>query len=250
MSQKDGWIALHRKLIDDIVWKGSTPEQKVVLITVLLMVDHSPNEWEWKGKKFKTKPGQTITSINSIITNAGKKITKQNVRSALNRFEKMDFLTNEPTQTGRLITIIKWGTYQGKNKRPNIEPNIAPTQAQHSANIAPTPNNNVNNENNDNNVKNKGDFSFPESWPESIVEKFKEYIEHRKEIKKKITLRAFNQQINFLEKESGGDLNTAIEIIDQTIRNSWTGLFPLNKKMITKTSGNMDAVKEFLNGYS
>ena len=61
-----GWIKLYRQLTNKAIWKCSTPEQKVVLITLLLMADHKGNEWEWQGKKHITKLGQFITSLKSI----------------------------------------------------------------------------------------------------------------------------------------------------------------------------------------
>ena len=125
-----GWLIIHRELMDKPIWKGSTPEQKVVLMTLLMMVDFKPNEWEWKGEKYQTKPGEKVTSIKSIADAAGKGISTQNVRSSLKRFEKMDFLTNESTKQGRLISIINWDLYQqaqqstqqSTQQRPNKGP--------------------------------------------------------------------------------------------------------------------------------
>lgn len=108
----DGWIKLHRALIDKPIWLLSTPEQKTILITLLLMANHEEKEWEWKGEKYICKPGQIITSIESIRRFAGKNISTQNVRAALLRFEKLEFLTNESTMLSRLITICNWNSYQ------------------------------------------------------------------------------------------------------------------------------------------
>jgi hypothetical protein len=36
------------------------------------------------------------------------------VRTALDRFEKLGFLTNTSTKTGRLITVLNWEKYQGQ----------------------------------------------------------------------------------------------------------------------------------------
>ena len=52
---------------------------------------------EWQGKKFTIKPGQFITSLKSIRENAGSGISIQNVRTALERFEKYEFLTSKST---------------------------------------------------------------------------------------------------------------------------------------------------------
>ena len=116
---KNGWIVIHRKLIDKPIWKSSTPEQKTILVTLLMMVDFKQNEWAWKGEKYKTKPGEKVTSLNSIKEASGKGISVQNVRSALNRFKKLQFLTDEPTKEGRLISIINWSSYQDVETKGN-----------------------------------------------------------------------------------------------------------------------------------
>jgi hypothetical protein len=119
---RQGWIKLYRQLTNKAIWKCSTPEQKVVLITLLLMADHTGNEWEWQGKKHITKPGQFITSLKSIAEKAGQGISIQNVRSSLKKFEKYEFLTNKSTKTGRLITIVNWELYQAKPEESTDKP--------------------------------------------------------------------------------------------------------------------------------
>lgn len=140
MSKK-GWISLHRQLLDKPIWKKSTPEQKAILITLLLMANHEETEWEWNGEKFKVKPGQMVTSLDSIAREAGKGITVQNVRTALKKFERYEFLTNKSTKTGRLITIVNWELYQDLDKKLTEEA----TKNQQRPNKDLTPNNNDNN---------------------------------------------------------------------------------------------------------
>lgn len=119
----EGWIKLHRMLKDKPIWKCSTPEQKVILITLLMMVNSKEAEWEWQGKKFKVRPGQMITSANSIMKECGQGISRQNIRTALDKFEKYDFLTKQSTKTGMLVTIENWGTYQSTEKnQPSYQP--------------------------------------------------------------------------------------------------------------------------------
>ena len=107
----EGWIKLHRCLFKKAIWLQSTPEQKVVLITLLGMANHCGKEWEWQGKQFKAEPGQFVTSLESITKKCGKGISMQNVRSSLKKFEKYEFLTQEVTKTGRLINIVNWELY-------------------------------------------------------------------------------------------------------------------------------------------
>ena len=139
-GMKSGWILLYRELLDKTIWKNSTPEQKTILVTLLLIVNFSENEWEWEGKKFYLKPGQVITSLNTIARAAGKGITIQNVRTALKRFENLGFLTNQPTNQGRLISICNWEKYQSKKFYPNTETNNPLTTDSQITNKPLTPN--------------------------------------------------------------------------------------------------------------
>ena len=114
-----GWVKLYRELKSKSIWQLSSPEQKVVLITILLLANHEENKWEWKGERYVCKPGQLITSLNSLVRECGEGVTIRNVRTALERFEKLGFLTNTSTKTGRLITIVNWEKYQGKEPVPD-----------------------------------------------------------------------------------------------------------------------------------
>ena len=114
MSDRGGWIVLHRKLLDKPIWFESTAEQKVILITLLLMANHAEKEWEWQGQKYVAKPGQFVTSLPKIVEACGNGISIKNVRTALKRFEKYGFLADKSTNKNRLITINNWAFYQDK----------------------------------------------------------------------------------------------------------------------------------------
>ncbi len=146
-----GYILLFRELIEKPIWHKSTAEQKSILITLLLMANHESKKWEWQGIKFDVKKGQFITSIDSIKKAAGKGITIQNIRTSLKRFQKLDFLTDEPTKTGRLITILNWDTYQVKKRKTNIATNKDLTKTPQRPNKDLTPNKNDKNDKNDKN---------------------------------------------------------------------------------------------------
>jgi hypothetical protein len=172
----NGWIKLYRCLLDKPIWNKSTIEQKVVLITILLDVNHDTKEWEWKGEKFNILPGQTITSLENLALKAG--VSIQNVRSALKRFEKFEFLTNESTKTGRLITVLNWGFYQGDFDTPNKAPNKELTKTQQRPNKDLTTNKNDKNDKNDKNEKNEFIFvnSPTKKFTPPTIEEVKNYI--------------------------------------------------------------------------
>jgi len=134
-----GYIFLHRKLLKSPEWKLSTPEQRSVLIAILLMANYEANKWEWQGNEFDIKPGQFVTSLESLCKAAGKGVSQQNVRTTLKRFEKLGFLTNHSTKQGRLISIIKWDEYQVRLLSSNKETNKPLTNDQQTPNKPLTP---------------------------------------------------------------------------------------------------------------
>lgn len=87
-----GWIKLYRELLNKPIWKESTAEQKAILITLLLMANHEKQVWEWKGKEYSCEAGQFITSLEKLAQAVGKGVSKKNVRTALERFEKLGFI--------------------------------------------------------------------------------------------------------------------------------------------------------------
>ena len=129
-----GWIKLYRELGDKPIWLESTSDQRSVLRALLMMVNYEPNKWEWQGKQYECMPGQVITSLPKIAERSGKGVSIQNVRTALKRFEKLGFLTDESTNKNRLITIVNWAIYQGSDDEPNRQTNKQLTGNQQAAN--------------------------------------------------------------------------------------------------------------------
>ncbi|WP_342512484.1 hypothetical protein MKY34_17985 [Sporosarcina sp. FSL K6-1522] len=147
MRLEQGWVKLHRELLDKPIWTEATPEQKVLLITLLMMANHSEKQWEWKGERFTARPGQCITSLPALVQKCGKNSSIQKVRTALKRFAKYEFLTDESTAHNRLITIINWGVYQGKEEATTDRE----TDGQQTTNRQVTANKNEKNEKNEKN---------------------------------------------------------------------------------------------------
>lgn len=214
MNDNLGWIKLHRALLDKTIWINSTPEQKTILVTLLLMANHEPNQWEWKGKKYIVKSGEFITSLEKIVAKCGKGITTQNVRSALKRFENLQFLTNESTKQNRLIKIENWSLYQDEENQPNKATNKEVTNDQQRTNKEVTTNKNDKNDKNDKNIFNNlsNDKLFV-----SLIEKWNELPDT---ISKISTLKKDTQRYKMLSQrlsEYGADkVLEAIEKIKQS----------------------------------
>lgn len=220
----EGWIKLHRCLMSKAIWTSSTAEQKVILITLLMMANHLGREWEWQGKKFKADAGQFVTSLDSIVRKCGKGITLQNVRTALTKFEKYEFLTQEVTKTGRLINIVNWGLYQDKEKETNKHTNKELTKSSQSTNKELTTNKN------DKNVKNDKKYIYIREFTEdrTLIETIIDFMKMRDKIKKPMTDRALNLMLNKLKGYSL-DTEIQIKILENSIENCWQGIFPLKE---------------------
>ena len=118
-----GWIKLHRELMAKPIWTEATPKQKVLLITLLMMANHGDKQREWKGKIFTARPGQFVTSLPSLVQKCGKNSSVQKIRTALKRFAKYEFLTDESSIFYQLACSL-FETVKMNNpgaKEPNIQ---------------------------------------------------------------------------------------------------------------------------------
>lgn len=220
-----GWIKLHRELIGKSIWQTSSPEQKTILITLLIMANHYEKEWEWKGKKYKAKPGQFVTSLPSIVKKCGKGITTQNVRTALARFEKYGFLTDESTNRNRLITIANWDLYQQVDEQANMQTNRQLTGNQQATNRQLTAKkeckNNKNDKNNNKPPYPLAEFAFSPEMEKQILT----WLKYKKEKKDTYTETGFKTLLRKTKRniEQHGE-QAVVSLIDESMSNNWKGI--------------------------
>ena len=112
----EGWIKLHRKILEDDLWINCTPEQKIMMIVIMLSANHEAKTWIWRGYKYNVGPGQFITSIEALRKKCGKGFSTKMIRNALNKFEKYEFVaierSREGANDGTKLTVCKWDSYQ------------------------------------------------------------------------------------------------------------------------------------------
>ncbi|WP_053073911.1 conserved phage C-terminal domain-containing protein [Bacillus sp. LL01] len=226
---QQGWIKLHRDLLDKPIWLESTPEQKTILITLLMMANHQGKQWEWKGEIYEIKPGQFITSLESIAHKCGKGISVQNVRTSLKRFEKYKFLTNKSTNKNRLITLINWGVYQGSDS----ELTNKLTGNQQATNKQLTTNKNVKNEENE---KEKDNTPFSE-----IIKHLNEKTGKRFSPKS-----ASNQKLIKARFNEGRTLEDFIQVIDTKCQ-EWLSNEEMSKYLQPSTLFRESNFEKYLN---
>lgn len=137
-----GWIKLHRKILRSDMYKSLNSKQRDVMITVLLMANHEENEWEHGGELYRVKPGQFVTSLNSIKNNCANDVSIQNIRTALDKMKTWGFLTWKSTNKNRLITIENWAIYQSNDSETNKQTNNQLTNNSQTTNNQLTTNKN------------------------------------------------------------------------------------------------------------
>lgn len=218
----EGWFKIHRALFNKAIWMSSTLEQKVILITILSMANHERREWDWKGTKFKAEAGEFVTSLDNIARKSGENISLQNVRTALKKFERYDFLTQEVTKTGRLIKIVNWTYYQDNCEKANKPSNKEVTKVSQTANKDLTTNKNY--KNYKNNI-----FIRKFTQNKLLIESILDFIKMREKIKKPMTDKALRILLNKL-RDLSQDEEAQIKILENSIENCWQGLYPLKEE--------------------
>ncbi len=245
-----GFICLWRKTKDDPIWFNSTAEQKVLFITLLFMARWKEQKYDIYGETITLNPGQFITSYAEIKKLTGKDISIRNVRTGIDRFEKLGFLTRQVTRRGTLVTIVNWDKYQDKNYEGDKETDIELTSDRHAHKRTKKPCNQEtkkpSNQNTSHLILQKGKEgeskkNLSPEWSElvasfagkneELAEALREWIAMRIEMARKrkevFGIRAAKMALKSLHKLSGGSELKALEIVNQGIEHSWKGFYPL-----------------------
>ena len=253
MSGRNGYIKLHRKMLD---W-GWYQNQNVkdLFIHLLLIANFKESQFE----DMTIYPGQIITSINSL--SKGTKLSTRNVRTALDKLEKSKILTKQVTSRFTLITIENWDLYQGNDfevtnqvtsDRQASDMQVT-SDRQHHKNAK-----NANNAKNDNNPpivppqrgqsesvkagtvkatsKAKKEITIEEL--ENLTQGFKgelyvkihDFVAFRREMGKPMTLRAVKLFLKHLHELSEANGDKGIAIIEQSMRNGWQDIYQLKDR--------------------
>jgi hypothetical protein len=176
----------------------------------LLKASHSDREQLVGDELVNIKTGQLVTGRKAI--SKATKLSEQNVRTALNRLEKLGILTIKPTNKYSIVTVVAWDLHQQTNQQT--------TSSQPTSNQQVTTNNNYNNVNNSNNKK---EIVIPDGIN---IDSWNEWIEARKANKKKVSEAAAKKQFKLLLKYTEEEQKL---IIDKSIQNDYQGLFDLKE---------------------
>ncbi len=151
VHQMSGWIKLHRGIID-WEWYDDINTSRLFL-HLLLIANHKDKNW----RGILIKKGQKLTSQIKLADETG--LTRQQVRSSLNKLKSTNDITIETSSQSTVITVINWNKYQ-------TQPAEQPTDNQRVTNEQPTDNQRITTNKkvkNEKNEKNE-DILFDEFW--------------------------------------------------------------------------------------
>lgn len=105
----NGWIKLHRKILDNpVVMKDA--DHLTVWVYLLLVATHKDLPTMYGGKKIILHPGQLVTGRKKISKATG--VNESKVKRILNLFESDQQIDQQKERYGTLISINAWNEYQ------------------------------------------------------------------------------------------------------------------------------------------
>ena len=225
------------------------------------MADHKENEWIHQSEKYKTEPGQFVTSLKSISERSGCDVST--VRRALEKFKKLGFSTYKSTSKNRLITVVNWRKYQGDDSDTDKQNDKRPTNDRQTTDKRPTTNKNIRSKECKNERKehiyidssstsqttsNKketvseviNEFAKADA---DLTEALKAFSEMRSKLKKPLTAYAMKLAISKLQKLSTRK-DEQLEIINNSVVNSWQSFYELKKEVKQSGENQLNFTKE------
>ncbi len=104
----NGWIKLHRKLLENPI--SHKPLWGWLWVVLLLKANHEPVDIIWNGESKHIPAGSFITGRKVLSKESG--LTESTVERILNYLVSAKQIGQQKTNKYRLITIVKWKDYQ------------------------------------------------------------------------------------------------------------------------------------------
>lgn len=226
----EGWIKIHRQILGSAIFEN--PNLLKVWIWCLCKATHKPREQMVGLKLVPLEAGQFVTGRKAAAKELG--VTESSFYKYIKTLESVGMVSLKSNNKFTVVTIEKWALYQSDNSESDSKVTAEEQQSNNKGTTKEQQSNTNKNVKNDKNVKNvKKIYIEPPELNDAILS----FIEFRKKIKKPMTDKAINLLIGKLKKLSS---NTAeqIEILEQSIMNGWTSIYPLKEKEEKGDKGN------------
>ena len=161
----EGWIKLHRGLLESNVWTCEPFSRGQAWVDLLLLANHKDTFFYKRGHKIDVKRGQLGRSTVELSDRW--KWSRSKVNKFLKDLEKEQQIEQQKTNVTQIITIINYDEYQQKEQQTEQQKSSRSAAEEQQKDTYK----NVNNDNNDNNEKkNIKAFDFSEIKKELLSE--------------------------------------------------------------------------------
>lgn len=208
-----GWISLHRQIMENEFYFVDRFTKMQAWIDLLLLANHKPVTIFIRGNEINLKEGQLAYSQLSLAKRW--KWNRKTVDKFLSMLQNREMLDNRKTHLTTIISILKWNDFQQsgqqKDNRTDIDNNVKNVNTKKTKKRTAM-------------EKTIEQEYFLELLPvdstQEFIQSWTEWIDYCLEKKNKLTKSTAKKQINFLLTQPN-----AVGCIDQTIQNGWKGLF-------------------------
>ena len=214
------FIKLDRKIAE---WEWFT-DSNTLKLWIYLLVNAQYQDSSYKG--IEVKRGQLITGRKKLAEQL--EMSEQQIRTCLDHLQATNEITIKPTNKYSLITIEKYGLYQGDDDGNNQQNNQQSNQR--ATNKQPTNNHNKRNKE-IKNIRNKEIYIYSGQFL-SALDEFKKM---RKTIKKPLTVEAEKRLINRLKSLSTSE-EEQIQMLNNATDHCWLSVYALKKQEEVKPS--------------
>lgn len=115
-----GWICIHRKIQDNIIWNDKPFNRGAAWIDLLMLANHEDKKIIFNGSVIEVKRGEKITSLRKLSERWGWSITKTKKFLNLLSDEKMINYKSDSKKT--VYSIVNYEVYQdNENTKSNTE---------------------------------------------------------------------------------------------------------------------------------
>lgn len=115
-----GWICIHRKIQDNIIWNDKPFNRGAAWIDLLMLANHEDKKIIFNGSVIEVKRGEKITSLRKLSERWGWSITK--TKKFLNLLSDEKMITYKSDSKKTAYSIVNYEVYQdNENIKSNTE---------------------------------------------------------------------------------------------------------------------------------
>lgn len=127
---QQGWIKLHRSILDNPLWQEKrTFNRAEAWLELLLTANYEEGKIFISGQPVEIKPGQVATTMAYLAEHWG--WSRKKVKGFLDVLEKEGMVAVKCTSKYTLITILKWGFYQNQGTTEEHQKHNRRTSKEH-----------------------------------------------------------------------------------------------------------------------